>query len=291
MGSNMAENHPVGFRFVMKAKDARRHRHPRRPALLAHLGDGRLLRAAAGRQRPRLPGRARELRAGARGVLQGVRRWHYTNAAAIIVATSSRTPRTWTACSAASIPGAAPTRPTPGRYAGQEADAAARPSTTARTPSRMGTGAAAADASEPADRPDAPAPALRLPDPQAALRALHAGDGRAGLRRAPRPVPEGRRDDRRRTPGASGRPSFAYAVAWTQHTTGTQIISCCAHAATAARATSGGRAAASWRCAATPRSRARTDIPTLYNLLPGYLPMPTPAGRPRRPRDATCRAS
>ena len=40
-------------------------------------------------------------------------------------------------------------------------------------------------------------------------------------------------------------------------------------------ATSAGRAAASWRCAATPRIQGSTDIPTLYNLLPGYLPMPT----------------
>ena len=43
--------------------------------------------------------------------------------------------------------------------------------------------------------------------------------------------------------------------------------SCCS-------ATSGARAAGSWPCAATPRSRARRDIPTLYEILPGYLPTP-----------------
>ena len=40
-----------------------------------------------------------------------------------------------------------------------------------------------------AARPDAAAPALRLPDPQAALRPLHPGDGRARLRHAARAVP------------------------------------------------------------------------------------------------------
>ena len=43
--------------------------------------------------------------------------------------------------------------------------------------------------------------------------------------------------------------------------------SCCS-------ATWGAPAAASWRCAATPASRGPRDIPTLFNLLPGYLPMP-----------------
>ena len=38
-------------------------------------------------------------------------------------------------------------------------------------------------------RSDASASALRLPDPQAPLRALHAGDGRGGLRRSARGVP------------------------------------------------------------------------------------------------------
>ena len=57
MGSNMAENHPVGFRFVVAGEGARRHRHPRRPALHPHLGAGRHPRPAAGRQRHRLPRR------------------------------------------------------------------------------------------------------------------------------------------------------------------------------------------------------------------------------------------
>ena len=56
--------------------------------------------------------------------------------------------------------------------------------------------------------------------------------------------------------GRSGLQRSSYAVGWTQHTVGAQyirtasILQCCS-------ATSAVRAAASWRCAATPPSRAR----------------------------------
>ena len=50
--------------------------------------------------------------------------------------------------------------------------------------------------------------------------------------------------------------SFCYAVGWTQHTNGVQIIGA-ARCCSSCSATSAGRAAGSWRCAATPRSRAR----------------------------------
>ena len=63
-------------------------------------------------------------------------------------------------------------------------------------------------------------------------------------------------------------------------------------------ATSAAPAAGSSRCAGTPASRARTDIPTLFNLLPGYLPMPSAAPahdlddvRGRRSAAASRRAS
>src|SRR5205823_15061395 len=42
--------------------------------------------------------------------------------------------------------------------------------------------------------PHAPAPALRVPDPEAALRSLHPGDGGAGVRLAQREVHQGRGD-------------------------------------------------------------------------------------------------
>ena len=45
MGSNMAEAHPVGFRFVMKARERGREDHPRRPAFQPHVGLRHRLRA------------------------------------------------------------------------------------------------------------------------------------------------------------------------------------------------------------------------------------------------------
>jgi len=66
---------------------------------------------------------------------------------------------------------------------------------------------------------------------------------------------------------------FAYAVAWTQHTTGTQMIACCAilQLLLGNIGRPGGGVMA-LRGHAT--IQGSTDIPTLYNLLPGYLPMP-----------------
>ena len=50
MGSNMAECHPVGFRWVMEAKRTRRRGDPRRSAVHPHRRHGRRLRAAPRRQ-------------------------------------------------------------------------------------------------------------------------------------------------------------------------------------------------------------------------------------------------
>lgn len=68
--------------------------------------------------------------------------------------------------------------------------------------------------------------------------------------------------------------AFCYAVAWTQHTTGTQMISCCAllQLLLGNIGRPGGGILA-LRGHAT--IQGSTDIPTLYNLLPGYLPMPS----------------
>ena len=77
----------------------------------------------------------------------------------------------------------------------------------------------------------------------------------------------------RRLPSNSGRERttvFAYAVAWTQHTTGTQMIGCCAllQLLLGNIGRPGGGIMA-LRGHAT--IQGSTDIPTLYNLLPGYL--------------------
>ena len=68
--------------------------------------------------------------------------------------------------------------------------------------------------------------------------------------------------------------AFCYAVAWTQHTIGTQMISCCAllQLLLGNIGRPGGGILA-LRGHAT--IQGSTDIPTLYNLLPGYLPMPS----------------
>jgi len=67
--------------------------------------------------------------------------------------------------------------------------------------------------------------------------------------------------------------AFAYSVAWTQHTTGTQMIASCAilQLLLGNIGRPGGGIMA-LRGHAT--IQGSTDIPTLFNLLPGYLPMP-----------------
>jgi formate dehydrogenase major subunit len=68
--------------------------------------------------------------------------------------------------------------------------------------------------------------------------------------------------------------AFAYAVAWTQHNTGIQMIGCCAllQLLLGNIGRPGGGILA-LRGHAT--IQGSTDIATLYNLLPGYLPMPS----------------
>lgn len=72
--------------------------------------------------------------------------------------------------------------------------------------------------------------------------------------------------------------SFAYAVAWTQHTIGSQIISSCAllQLLLGNIGRPGGGILALRGHASIQGS---TDIPTLFNLLPGYIPMPPTDGR------------
>ena len=180
----------------------------------------------------------------------------YTNAADPDHRRLPGTPRTSTASSRASTPSARSTTRKTWRY---DAEPRERPgnqpvrepndASHLQRPGRQADEAAA-------HRPDAAAPALRLPDPPPALRPLHARDGRAGLRHAARDVPEGGRDALRRLgprphrgdllrgrldPAHHGRPDDPR-----------RRRSC-----SSCSATSAGPAAASSRCAGTPRSRAR----------------------------------
>ena len=73
--------------------------------------------------------------------------------------------------------------------------------------------------------------------------------------------------------GADRTTSFAYAVAWTQHTYGVQIIGACALLQLLL-----GNIGPRRRRHGAPRPRVHsgsTDIPTLYHSIQGYLAAPT----------------
>src|SRR5204863_8354490 len=76
-----------------------------------------------------------------------------------------------------------------------------------------------------------------------------------------------------RNSGRERTSAFAYAVGWTQHTTGVQCIRTAAiiQLLLGNIGRPGGGILALRGHASIQGS---TDIPTLYNLLPGYLPMP-----------------
>ena len=137
----------------------------------------------------------------------------------------------------------------------------------------MGGHGAAHGARPGAARRDPAAPALRLPGAQAALRPLHAGDGR----RRPAACPP---DDFLQVCEAvtanSGRErttAWVYSVGWTHHTVGVQYIrgSAIIQLLLGNMGRPGGGILALRGHASIQGS---TDIPTLFNLLPGYLPMP-----------------
>ena len=88
-----------------------------------------------------------------------------------------------------------------------------------------------------------------------------------------RTVPEGRRDAVPAIPAATEHGAFCYAVGWTQHTVGVQYIRTAAiiQLLLGNMGRPGGGIMALRGHASIQGS---TDIPTLYNLLPGYLPMP-----------------
>ena len=115
-------------------------------------------------------------------------------------------------------------------------------------------------------------PALRVPDPQAPLRQIHARDGREGLRHPEGGFPRGSKDPGREL-GAEKTSALCYAVGWTQHSKGVQII----RTAAILQLLLGnigrpGGGVMALRGHAT--IQGSTDIATLYDILPGYLPMP-----------------
>ena len=124
----------------------------------------------------------------------------------------------------------------------------------------------------PGQRPDAAASALRVPDPQAALRPVHAGHGGAGGRGPRGAVPRGGPAITENS-GRDRTTAFVYSLGWTQHTVGVQYIRTAAilQALLGNMGRPGGGILALRGHASIQGS---TDIPTLFDLLPGYLPMP-----------------
>ena len=96
-----------------------------------------------------------------------------------------------------------------------------------------------------------------------------------GLRRPARAVPRGRRGAVRQLRAASARRRSVYAVGWTQHTTGVQNI----RAAAIIQLLLGNIGRPGGGILALrghANIQGSTDIPTLYDILPGYIPMPHP---------------
>ena len=164
---------------------ARRQDHPRRSAVYAHVGDGRHLGADATRHRHPLPRRADQLRPRPRKVLPRIRRSlhqraihssrglsrHRGSRRCLLRLGSQKKkkykPESWLYEGRAS-PRVSPCKPGQSDVAGGHGQ----------------RGGEAGYANKYTVRSDAAASALRLPGAEAALRALHAGDGRAILRRA-----------------------------------------------------------------------------------------------------------
>jgi len=74
--------------------------------------------------------------------------------------------------------------------------------------------------------------------------------------------------------GADRTTSFAYAVAWTQHTNGPQIIGCCA-LLQLLLGNFGRPGAGVMALRGHASIQGSTDVPTLYHSIHGYLPAPT----------------
>ena len=122
-------------------------------------------------------------------------------------------------------------------------------------------------------RRDAAAPAMRVPGPAAALRPVHAGDGRAGRRRAAGTVPQVCQRSRR-TQAGRGPPRSCTALAG-RSTPSASSTSAPRRSCRRCSATSAARAAASWPCAGMPPSRARPTSRPCSTCCPDTCPCRT----------------
>ncbi len=275
MGANMAENHPVGFRFVMKAKQ--------QGATLIHI-DPRFSRTSA------MADIHVPLRAGSDIVFLGAlvnyvinsERWnsdpffkeyvlHYTNAATIINR-EFRDTEDLGGIFSGYVPGEGRYATDTWQYAGQEIDPGTAQHPVQDVQAREGGAATGA--------PQAARLDPTLQDPFCVFQLVKRHFARYTPEMVERSCGVPRdlflhvAEEILKNSGRERTTSFAYAVAWTQHTVGTQMISCCAllQLLLGNIGRPGGGILA-LRGHAT--IQGSTDIPTLYNLLPGYITMPT----------------
>ena len=313
MGSNMAENHPVGFRFVLKAKT--------KGATIIHI-DPRFSRtsALADIHVPLRPGTDLAVLGGIINYVLNSERWnsdpffkeyitHYTNAPLIVSEEFKDTEEleglfsgydpeqrryntdTWQFAEK-------PAQPDPGRrpQAGSEPDRHATGQTGEEGQAATGDyGAGLSRRAEEAEQdhgqtaepssaqvmPHAPPPVdMTLQHPNCVFQIVKRHFARytpelvEQISGVPRDLLITVAETLLQNSGRDRTSAFCYAVAWTQHTIGTQIISCCAllQLLLGNIGRPGGGILA-LRGHAT--IQGSTDIPTLYNLLPGYLPMPS----------------
>jgi len=275
MGANMAENHPVGFRFVVKAQQ--------RGAKVIHV-DPRFSRTSA------LADLHVALRAGSDLVLLGALvnyvindpRWqndsffqdylkHYTNAP-VLINRDFRDTEDLDGLFSGFDPASGTYATDTWQYAGQQHGAGAAEDRDQDVQTREGSATTGTPQQAQLD--------MTLQHPFCVFQLLRRHFVRytpelveqaCGV---PRDVFERLADAILSNSGRDRTTSFAYAVAWTQHTIGTQIIGCCAilQLLLGNIGRPGGGIMA-LRGHAT--IQGSTDIPTLYNLLPGYIPMPT----------------
>jgi formate dehydrogenase major subunit len=269
MGANMAENHPVGFRFVVKAKE--------RGATVIHI-DPRFTRTSA------IANLHVPLRAGSDiAFLGGLINYvlenelyfdeyvrHYTNAS-LIIGPDFRDTEDLNGLFSGYIPDERRYDPATWQAAGQQLAPA--------------EGVGLHQSAEPYDQrlgqrdaPELHDPTLQHPNCVFQILKRHyqryTPELVEDLCGVPASLFHQVAEAITRNSGPERTTSFAYAVAWTQHTTGTQMISCCAllQLLLGNIGRPGGGIMA-LRGHAT--IQGSTDIPTLYNLLPGYLPMPS----------------
>ena len=264
----MAECHPVGFQWVMEAK--------RRGATIIHV-DPRFTRTSAVAD-IHVP-----IRAGSDIVFLGAivqlhpreqpvfrRVCHEPSRTRPRLSRMRfRTPKIWMGCSAAGTPRQRQYDPQSWQYKDVRtgplrAIARRSPANRSRSGGPDGRGTS---------RPHSAGSEVRVSDFEAPLLALHAGDGGGGLRRSARAVPEGRRNALRAIRDANGQARSAMRWAGRSISVGVQYIRTAAiiQLLLGNIGRPGGGIMALRGHASIQGS---TDIPTLYNLLPGYLPMP-----------------